>query len=260
MPEFRKIISKDNSLIKLTSLIQKSSKARKEEGLFVLEGFRICMDAAENGVSFDTLILSESVYEKMSDDILFLSKNSENGAVVSDELFKKISDTASPQGIIAVCPIPEISTKLNACGRYVALENISDPANLGAIARTAESLGINGLIITGDSCDIYSPKSLRASMGTLLRMPVFLCDDILSFIKENSLRGFACVAQDRADILFGEFKFSNGDVVIIGNEANGLKQSTKENAYKTITIPMCGNVESLNAASAASIAMWELMK
>ena len=260
MLDFKQISAKDNRLIKLTALLQKSSKARKENSLFVLEGLRICKDAAENGVLFDTLILSDSVYENMSDDVLLLCKNADNGAVVRDDLFKKISDTASPQGIIALCIMPTQKESIDNLGRFVALENIADPANIGAIARTAEALGIDGIIISGDSCDIYSPKALRASMGTLLRMPLYFCDDIISFLNKNSLRGFACIPVASADISFGDFKFSDGDVVIIGNEANGLTETTKIGAYKTVTINMRGSAESLNAAAAAAIAMWELIK
>ena len=260
MLKFREITAKDNRLLKLTALLQKSAKARKDNALFVLEGLRICKDAAQHGVCFDTLILSKTVYEKMSDDVVFLTENAKNGAVVNDELFAKISDTETPQGIIALCAIPKASAIIDKRGRYVALENDSDPANIGAVARTAEALGINGIIISGDSCDVYSPKALRASMGTLLRIPVYYCDDVISYLEKNSLRGFACIAQSDADITFGDYRFSDGDVVIIGNEANGLLQATRNGAYKTATIDMAGKAESLNAAAAAAIAMWELTK
>ena len=260
MLEFREITAKDNQLIKLITLLQKSGKARKENGLFVLEGLRICKDAAQNGVRFDTLVLSESVYLKTPEDMSLLCGNAQKGVKVSDSLFKKISDTASPQGIIAVCPIPGPSREINSQGRYVALENVSDPTNVGAVARTAEALGVDGMIISGDSCDVYSPKVLRASMGTLLRLPVYFCDDVTAYLSDNSLRGFACVAESNADCRFGEFAFSDGDVVIIGNEANGLSAHTKENSFKTVNISMKGKAESLNAAAAAAIAMWELIK
>ncbi len=260
MLKFKEITAKDNRLIKLTALLQKSAKARKQEGFFVLEGLRICKDAAANGIRFQTLILSKSAFDKGDSEIDILCENAEEGAVVSDAVFKKISDTTTPQGIIALCYIPEKIKSIKSTGRFVALENIADPANIGAIARTAEALGVDGIIVSGDSCDVYSPKALRASMGTLLRMPLYFCDDVLEFLKNNSLRGFACIAQDNADIKFGSFAFSDGDVVIIGNEANGLVEATKLGAYKTVNINMSGKAESLNAAAAAAIAMWELIK
>ena len=260
MLEFKEIRAKDNRVIKLAAALQKSAKSRKENGLFLLEGLRICKDAVSCGIVFDTLIVSKSAYEKMISEIREIEVAARGGVLIPDDLFKKISDTTSPQGIIALAGIPSVKKSINKKGRYVALEHIADPANIGAVSRTAEALGVDGIIISGDSCDIYSPKALRASMGTLLRMPVYFCEDIIPFLRENSLRGFACIPDGNADIKIGQTRFSDGDVVIIGNEANGLVEYTKQNAYRTVTIPMRGKSESLNAAAAAAIAMWELIK
>ncbi len=260
MLDFKQITAKDNRLVKLITLLQKSSKARKENRLFVLEGLRICLDAAENGVTFDTLVLSETAYLKFASDIAVLSDNAKSGVIMSDDLFGRISDTTTPQGVIALCGMPETGKPISTNGRYVALESVADPANIGAIARTAEALGIDGMIISGDSCDVYSPKALRASMGTLLRLPIYFCKDIISFLNDNSLRGYACIAQSDADLKIGEAAFSDGDVVIIGNEANGLLEETRRGAYKTVTVDMRGKAESLNASAAAAIVMWELIK
>ena len=259
MQKFKEISAKDNRLIKQTALLQKSAKARKESNLFLLEGLRICKDAKAGGVVFDTLIVSKTAVEKQKADIDILAEISENCAVVTDDLFGKISETKTPQGIIAVARIPKSPATVDNAGRYVALEHMADPANIGAVARTAEALGITGLIISGDSCDIYSPKALRASMGTLIRIPTYFCDDISLFLEQNRLRGFACVPTG-GDEKIGDVRFANGDAVIIGNEANGLTEKTISGAYKTVTIPMRGKAESLNAAAAAAIAMWELIK
>jgi len=259
MPQFIEITSKDNPLIKFVSGLQTSSKQRKKEGLFVLEGLRICSDAFENNIKFDKLIVTKTALEKHTEKIKSFSNISQNCYILRDDLFKKISDTNSPQGIIAVAFMPDICEKINAHGKYIALENISDPSNLGAIARTAEALGIDGIIVSLDGCDPYSPKSLRSSMGTLLRMPVFIVEDIVNFIKKNGLRSFACVVDKNAKNIV-DCKFLNGDVLIIGNEANGITDATKLNSDYCITIPMQGKAESLNAASAASIAMWEMAK
>lgn len=258
MLKFTEIRAKDNRLIKLVALLQKSKKARDKNGLFVLEGLRICKDAALCGVAFDTLIVSESGSERFSEEIREFEHCTEKGVLVSDDLFKKISDTVSPQGIMALAGIPASQKPIDPKGRYVALESVADPSNIGAIARTAEALGISGIIISGDGCDPFSPKALRASMGTILRIPLYFCDNIPDFLSKNSLRGFACIPHDNADLKMGEFKFSGGDVAIIGNEANGLTEKTVSGSYKTVTIRMRGKAESLNAASAAAIAMWEL--
>lgn len=257
MGDFKKITSKDNALIKQISALQSSSKARRENNMFVLEGLRICTDAYDNGISFQKLIISETAFEKNINEITLFQGNSKECYILPDSLFSKISDTNSPQGIMAVCIIPDNSSKFSIKGKYIALENIQDPSNLGAISRTAEALGVDGIIISG-GCDPYAPKALRASMGTLLRMPLFQYEE-LSDLEFTGLNTYACVVESDAKSI-EDIEFSEACVIVIGNEANGITDKTKEFCDERITIPMRGKAESLNAAVAASIAMWEMMK
>lgn len=260
MSDFKAITSRENSLIKLVSALQTSAKKRRENGLFVLEGLRISLDAMENSIRFDKLIISDTAIKKYSDTVNSFALNSDECFVISDSIFRKISDTKSPQGIIAVCKITDRkSSEINPRGRYVALENVADPANLGAVSRTAEALGADGLILSADGCDPYSPKALRASMGTLLRVPVFIFNDLAGELKKSGLKSFACVVDKNAESI-KEQSFNDGSVVIIGNEANGITDETKAAADRLVTIPMSGRAESLNAAVAAAIAVWEMMK
>ena len=260
MKEFKVIESKENSLIKLINGLQSSAKKRKENSSFVLEGLRICKDAYENDVVFEGLVVSNSAFEKLYDDICLLAEKSENCYKIPDNLFKKISDTTTPQGIIAIAKaIVFKKDAIDKKGRYIALENIQDPSNLGAVARTAEALGVSGIILSDNGCDPYSPKSLRASMGTLLRMPVFTLADFSKEIAGLGLKTYACVVDSNA-IKITDINFENGSVLMIGNEANGLSDKAKENADFRITIQMCGKAESLNASVAGAIAMWEMMK
>ena len=259
MQDFIEITSKDNAVVKLVSLLQNSSKQRKTNGLFVLEGLRICSDAFDNNIKFEKLLVTKNAIEKHAIQIQNFADASKNCYILKDELFKKISDTDTPQGIIAVAKIPKPQQTLSTTGKYIALENISDPSNLGAIARSAEALGISGIIISQGGCDPYSPKSLRSSMGTLLRLPLYITDNIIEFIKRNSLRSFGCVVDKNAASILN-VKFENGDVLLIGNEANGLTEASCKSVDRLITIPMSGKAESLNAAAAASIAMWEMLR
>lgn len=259
MQNFKCITSKENSLIKLVSSLQTSAKTRKKEGFFVLEGLRICEDICENGIRFDKLIISETAFSKYQETVEKFANNANECYKITDNLFKKISDTTSPQGIIAVCKMPDNIKGIDKKGKYIALENINDPSNLGAVSRTAEALGVTGIILTENGCDPYSPKSIRASMGTLIRMPIYLTDDIAAFCNENKLLSYACVV-DRTAEKITNISFSGGSVVIIGNEANGITEETKKAAFKCVTIPMRGKAESLNAAVAASISIWEMMK
>ena len=260
LKDFKQISSKDNSLIKLISKLQTSKKSRYENGLFVLEGLRICKDALENGTMFDKLIISNSAHEKSYSDIETLAENAIECIEIPDYIFEKLSDTKSPQGILAVCKMQKISTeKIDLNGKYLAFENVSDPSNLGAVARTCEALGVSGIILSNDGCDPYSPKVLRASMGTLLRMPLFILEDFANDLSKLSLKKYACVV-DADALSIKSVDFKEGSIVIIGNEANGITNETKLVSDFEVTIKMAGKAESLNAAAAAAIAVWEMMK
>lgn len=260
MRAFNIITSRENPLIKLVAALQVSSEKRRRNGLFVLEGLRICKDACDNGIRFDKLIVSDAAAEKYAADTEKFSLISDECYKIPDSLFKKISDTKTPQGIIAVAKMPALgSCGIDKNGKYIALENVADPSNLGAVSRTAEALGVNGIILSSDGCDPYSPKALRASMGTLLRMPVFVTESFAETLKSTGLKRYACVVDKTAESI-KEQSFENGSVVMIGNEANGLTDSAKQSADVLVTIPMTGRAESLNAAAAAAIAIWEMMK
>lgn len=259
MENFKIITSKDNAIIKLTAALQSSANARKEHNLFVLEGLRICDDAMQCNINFEGLIVSETAFSKYSGAVTEFSKNSKECYKIPDKLFNKISDTTSPQGIIALAICPEMDTEIKKDGKYIALENINDPSNLGAVSRTAEALGVDGIILSRGSVDPFSPKSLRASMGTLLRMPVIVFEDFANGIKNSGLNSYACVV-DKNAVPITDIKFSGGSVVIIGNEANGITEQTKAIATERVTIKMRGKAESLNASVAAAISIWEMMK
>ena len=259
MERFIKITSKDNDIIKRISDLQSSAKKRKEEGIFVLEGQRLCCDALINGFDIMALAVSETAMERLESDCHKLAEIAQASYILSDRIFEKISDTVTPQGIICLCKIPNFDlNKIDKKGKYIALENLQDPSNLGAISRTAEALGINGIIISG-GCDPYSSKSLRASMGALLRLPVIRVSDILDFSKSYGFTTYASVVDKTADKI-NDMRILEGSIVLIGNEGNGLDALTIERCDKTFTIPMSGNAESLNAAVAASIIMWEMCK
>jgi len=253
-----RITSRENPLVKQICALQTTTKARRESGLFILEGLRCCLDAYENNVSFKKLIISDGAAGKYAEDIGLLSGSAEQCISVTDELFKKMSDTDSPQGIMAVVSIPERKSNPLKNGRYIGLENIADPSNLGAISRTAEALGISGLLLCGCT-DPYSPKALRASMGTLLRVPLYFTDDLVKTAEECGLRSIACVVDRNANSV-QTVNFCDGDLLMIGNEANGLTPKTKLASKLSVTIPMSGRAESLNAAAAAAIVMSEMMR
>lgn len=260
--EFSFVSSKDNKLIKSVRKLITSSRERKQTGAFVLEGLRLCEDAALNNYSVETLIVSESF--KICNRVEIIIKVAKQCVKVPDSLFQFMSDTVSPQGVMCVVKIPE--TVGNVCkinkGKYIVLENTADPSNLGAISRTAEALGISGLIVSSHGCDPFSPKAQRAGMGALLRLPIFSSSDVLADITLLKNKGFEAYASVvcNADCDVSQIEYPENCLVLIGNEANGLTDDAIALCNKKITITMKGRAESLNAAAAASIIMWEMTR
>lgn len=258
------ISSKSNDKIKRVCSLQRSASARKKEGAFVLEGLRLCRDAALNNVYASELYFTQKCLDKCPEDVELIIAHSKNAYLVSDDVFDKMSDTESTQGIITVIDTANVekSVKIDIKGRYVACENVSNPSNLGAIARTAEALGVSGMLLFGNCCDRFNPKALRASMGAMLRLDVISYDDVksgVSALRELGLKTYASVVSN-ADCDVSDVDFTDGSVIFIGNEANGLSDDVIDNCDSSVTISIKGKSESFNAAVAAAILLWELMK
>ncbi len=255
------ITAKNNPKIKETKSLLTSSKERKNNGLFVLEGVRLCCDAIKSGCKITNAFCTENCMEKYSEDIALVQENCDNFYLVSNDVLKTISDTVTPQGVVCVAKMSTNDFDYESGKKYIALDTVQNPDNLGAISRTAEAFGIDGLIIFG-GCDIYNPKALRASMGALIRLPVKVCESLEKEIekcKKMGINTFATVPnRDATDIT--KVDFSKGAICIIGNEGNGVSQEIIDLCDEKITIKMSGRAESLNAAAAASITMWELVK
>lgn len=256
--QFVNITSKENSNVKEIKKLNTSAKYRVEKAAFVIEGVRTIEDALDNGITFSHLFFTSDAERKFSDYIKKFVSNSNEVYILSNSIMSYVSDTKTPQGVIAIAKMPEKQFAVDKCGKYLALENLQDPSNLGAVARTAEALGISGIFVSSDSCDIYSPKVLRASMGTVLRMPIYICDDLLKELKNSNLTTYACVVHGQAQSL-SDVTFEEGSVAVIGNEGNGLSENMINSCNRRITIQMQGKAESLNAATAAAIVMWEMV-
>ncbi len=255
--------SKDNINIKNAVKLKSSAKFRKKEGLFIAEGVRICIDAMLCGAEITTFFVTENAAEKYSEEYEKLSLYSDKTFVVTRELFSLISDTETPQGFLCVIKaldkITQFDTIKNS-GKFLALENLQDPSNLGTVLRTAEAFNISGVILSSDCCDIYSPKVVRGSMGAVFRLPFIVCNSISEFLSNNSqLNSYAAIVTPVAQKVT-EIDFVQPCVAVIGNEGNGLRQETIDSCKTRITIPMDGKAESLNASVAASIIMWEMIK
>ena len=254
-----RITSKSNDIIKDTKKLISSSKARAQSGAFVLEGARLCFDVLNSVYEIKTVFVTEKIFEKYPLEIGSLIDRAESSYMISEEVSNKLSDTESPQGVFAVCKMLESGGEISG-KKLLALDNVQDPSNMGAIIRTAEALGIDG-IISYKSCDIYNPKALRASMGSVLRERVFFTDNLEETLKslKETYRVYSTVPSREAKKIT-DIDFSQPSVCIIGNEANGVEENIKAVSHGLITIPMLGNAESLNASVAASIVMWEMLR
>lgn len=257
------ITSKDNLLIKKILKLNSNAKQRKKLGMFVVEGLRISLDAMLSNCQIDALLLTEKAISKYSEKLEELIEYSSVTYLVKESIFKSISETQTPQGVL--CVIKTLDKKslfdtIKDNGKFLALDGIQDPSNLGTILRTAEAVGISGVILSKDCCDIYSPKVVRGSMGAIFRLPYLTVDTIGDFLLEyKNIKSFASVVDCNAEKV-GNINFPKPCVVVVGNEGNGVKQETIDACNQKFTIPMLGRAESLNASVAASIIMWEMMK
>lgn len=259
------IKSRKNKSIQLAAKLVDSASFRREKGLFAAEGARLCRDAALSNLEIVSAYFTEAAQEKYDTYITTIIEQCRSCYLVEEHVAQMLSSTKSSQGVFCVCRIPEQSHNLaniNSAGTYIALEQIQDPANLGSVLRTAEALGISGVLLLGDCCDSYSPKALRASMGAVFRLPFYVERDTALAVKQLQSMGFtvmAAVPQKTAQSVLVT-DFSCPTVMLIGNEGNGLSKTAVTVCDICVTIPMPGRAESLNAATSAAILMWEMVR
>ena len=194
-----KITSKSNTIIKDTNRLFTSSKARNENHLFALEGARLCFDVLNSVYEADTLLYTEDIYSRYPDEIDALAKKSDRVYVITNDVAQKLTQTKSAQGVFLTVKAKDEQKNFN-CGKIIALDNVQDPANVGAIIRSAEALGIDG-IVAYNCCDVFNPKTLRASMGSILRMSICVTDDLeqtLSQMKSSGFKVYSTVPSTQA--------------------------------------------------------------
>ena len=246
------ITSTSNPKIKQVALLRDKARARREEGAYVVEGIRMFREIPAGDVR--EVYVTQDFYNKNES----LCSTYKDLQVVSDKVFEKIADTVTPQGVVAVVSMKETSLEDVLKGDFLLfLENIQDPGNLGTLFRTAEGAGVKGIIISKGSADIYNPKVIRSTMGSIFRMPYIYVEDIASVIsKETSNMNIYAAALEGAKD-YTTVSYTGRCGILIGNEGNGLKNETIKAAGKSVYIPMQGSVESLNASISGAILMYE---
>ena len=249
--DFEKISSRSNEKVKLFRHLSQSASFRRETGLFALEGARLCSDVAKTGIEIKTAFFTKEALEKYPDYISAVAEKAEQAFEIPHELAGTLSDTREAQGVFCICvkrKEAELET-IDPKGTYIALDNMQDPSNLGAVLRTAEAFGMSGVIV-GGGCDIYNPKALRAAMGSSMRISV------------GRKKGMVTLASPPSDGAkrITDMSFSGSVICVVGNEGSGISPEVMSACTLPVTIPMRGRAESLNAAAAAAVLMWELTK
>ncbi|MDO5538978.1 MAG: RNA methyltransferase [Eubacteriales bacterium] len=253
------INSTSNKQIKNLIQLQAKSKVRKEQGLFVTEGIKMYREVPERRLI--KTYVSESFYNKEENRKLLEGISERNLEIVADHVFEAAADTKTPQGILCLVKQEEyvLDDILNdKKPLLLLLEDIQDPGNLGTIFRTAEGAGITGIIMSSKTADIYNPKTIRSTMGSLYRMPFLQVKEfepVLDELKKREIRTYAAHLQGSVDYTAEDY--TGGSAFMIGNEGNGLSEKLASQADVYIKIPMSGQLESLNAAIAAAILMFE---
>lgn len=271
------ITSPSNPKIKQLVLLKDKSRARNQSGLFVAEGLKMFEEApAEN---LQEVYVSRPLWEQLEKEerLLLIWKKlclcMERGIPVEQvppEVFRRVSDTQTPQGILFVGEqlvysfeelVARAVKRQKEGGRpplFLILEEIQDPGNLGTMLRTGEGAGVDGVIMSKGTADIYNPKTIRSTMGALYRVPFLYVDrleEVMDLLREHEIPVYA--AHLKGHQYFDELAYEEGGAFLIGNEGNGLRRETAEQADVWLKIPMEGKLESLNAAVAAALLMYQ---
>jgi len=251
------ITSKDNSVIKEIRKI-KDKKYRAEKGLFIVEGFRFLEEALRSSFQVESIFFSESGLDKFNK--LDLDKDIRKDTklyLVSENIFKAIGSTDNPQGVLALVRNRAEHEPIVLNGTYVLVDKVQDPGNLGTIIRTAHAAACNGVILTKGTVDVYNEKTLRSTMGSIFNIPI-IEDKDLSFIRELMSKGYKLVCSSLdTDYNFYDIDFSDNLIISVGNEGNGISKELYDICDIKVKIPMPGGAESLNAAVATSIMIYE---
>jgi len=252
------ITSLQNPIVKQVKELQSKKAARKKQGFFVVEGYRCVKEIPAKEGLIDYLVVTEKQVEQIPTHLIF-----SKCYVVTEEIFAKISETQSPQGMLAIVKIPEHKLQNLSLheGAYLILENLQDPGNLGTIIRTAHAFGYKGILMTKGTVDAFSPKVVRATMSGLFYVPIVVDETIETYVeafKKAKVPLYVTALHEKAKNI-KEMTFPDHLGLIIGNEGNGVTDYCINEADELMIIPMPGGAESLNASVAAAICMYATM-
>ncbi len=250
----KELSSVHNPQIKQLRRLQDAS-GRREQGKFLCEGIRMCREAVEAGWAREILCTSAQARQGQE-----LGQRAGVAPVlVSDAVMESLCTTRTPQGIACVCPLPEMS-RFPEGRLLVALDGVQDPGNLGTILRTADAAGFAGALLGAGTADPFGPKALSATKGSVFRLRMKRCPELAPVLEDCARRGMAVVASELGGEDFYEGLPGGATVLVIGSEGNGISPEVSGACTHHLRLPMPGGAESLNAAVAAGIMIYEIMR
>ena len=256
----KKITSVSNEHVKEMVRIAEDVSFRKKRGLAVLCGPKLCGDALDSGVKILEVGATLSAMEKYHDAFERCAEAAEDVYEISDAVDRKIEGQRSPQGMYALVRIPEEKdiSSMTGAARIIILAGVQDPGNAGTIIRTAAALGFRHVILGSGCADIWSEKVLRASMGSCFKVTSYRTDDLAADIDVLKESGVECIGASLGDdsVDIRDAKVPGRLAVVIGSEGRGIPEEIERRLSSRVIIPMSPDVESLNAAAAAAIMMW----
>lgn len=260
---YTEITSRKNRIILEASCLCVDKKARDKSGLFPAEGIKLLEEALICGLKVDKLFFTQKALDLYINTIE--RTECAQKFLVTDEVYAKLSDESAPQGIFACIEKPvcgNLSDEELTCGDFVLLEDVQNPLNIGAILRCCYSMGFEKVVFSKACADIYNPKCVRAAMGSLFKITPFFSDNMpeLALRIANAGNRVFCTCLNKNSLVLGDISFKPGDCFAIGNEGHGVSESLMKSCSDSLIIPMNSGAESLNAATAAAIVMWEMKK
>ena len=254
------ITSKDNEIVKHIKKL-KEKKYREEYNEFIVEGIKMLKEAIDEKMNIKQIVISENCKGLIPNSIMNEIQKL-NYVYVSEKIFNTITDVVSPQGIMAILEKPANSENQidYSSSNFLLLDNVQDPGNMGTILRTVDSLNLKQIIVSKGSSDVYNLKVVRSTMGAIFRVKVIESENLVTTIKELKKHGIKVYATDLStDKSIYDVNYEKS-AIVIGNEANGVSKEVLKEATEKIKIPMIGKTESLNAAVATSIIMYEVYR
>ena len=255
------ITSLQNERVKHVVQLQQKSSLRRQEGLFVVEGRRELLHCINAGYVVKTIFVDS----RKTDALQSINSGKAEIIEVSQKVYEKIAYRESTEGVVAVVKarkstLQDLSKEKRDNPLYVVIESVEKPGNLGAILRSADAAGVDGVIVCDPLTDLYNPNLIRASIGAIFTVPTVACtsEECIAWLKENKIQILTAQLQDSD--LYYDVDMKRATAIVMGTEATGLTQQWREAADRHIRIPMCGKLDSLNVSVSSAILMYEAVR